>query len=201
MRLNEKIIVLQGALSQEDLDAIYNSMETAREDNKNIHESDSKITYFGDAIPAYLRDKVLDMFQPYYEFKLSKTGHCAVRYTPINGKKPVLRPHTDTQPVFPGPRLSVSVQLKKNIDWEINAEGQSFLLEEGDAIMFSGTHQVHWRDPIDFKEGDFLDVFLDSYSTEDLKYSTISEEDQLEINLKKEKYMKEYNEKVNNNGN
>ncbi len=201
MRLDETIHVLHKALSQEDLDAIYMSMENAREDNLSIHENDSKITYFGDAIPNYLRDKILDMFQPYYDFKLSKTGHCAVRYTSINGKNPVLRPHTDTQPVFPGPKLSVSVQLKKNIDWKINAEDQSFLLEEGDAIIFSGTHQVHWRDPIEFKEGDFLDVFLDSYSTEDLKHSTISEEDQVQINLKKEKYMQEYNEKVNNNGN
>jgi hypothetical protein len=199
MRLDETIIVLPKALGQEDLDAIYTSMENAKQDSMSIHENDSKITYFGDSIPAYLRDKVLNMFQPYYDFKLSKTGHCAVRYKSIDGRQPVLRPHTDTQPVFPGPRLSVSVQLKKNIDWKINAESQSFLLDEGDAIIFSGTHQVHWRDPIQFKEGDFLDVFLDSYSTDDLKYSTISQEDQDQINLKKEQYFQEYNKKVNNN--
>ena len=60
-----------------------------------------------------------------------------------------LKKHTDR----PACEISVTACVKKYDDWPIVVEGTSFELEEGDAILYAGCDQEHWRPGIYKGEG------------------------------------------------
>jgi hypothetical protein len=77
-----------------------------------------------------------------------------------NPKLPV---HYDSDNYFT--KLTLDYQLHKNIDWPIVIDGESFNLEYGDLLVFWGAGQVHWREPVFFKEGDVTEVLTMHFST------------------------------------
>lgn len=81
-------------------------------------------------------------------------------YTESNPKLPV---HYDSDNYFS--KLTIDYQLEKNIDWPIVIENESFNLEQGDLLVFWGAGQVHWREPVLFKEGDSTEVLTMHFST------------------------------------
>ena len=60
------------------------------------------------------------------------------RYYVFGGE---LGKHTDR----PSCEVSVTACIKKYDDWPIIVEGNSFELEEGDAVLYDGLRQEHWR--------------------------------------------------------
>jgi len=77
-----------------------------------------------------------------------------------NPKLPV---HYDSDNYFT--KLTMDYQLAANIDWPIVIEGESFNLQYGDLLIFWGAGQVHWREPIRFKDGDRTEVLTMHFST------------------------------------
>ena len=59
----------------------------------------------------------------------------------------------------PACEISVSACIKKYDNWPIIVEGTSFELEEGDAILYAGYDQEHWR-PGTYKGEGMAQVFL-----------------------------------------
>lgn len=76
-----------------------------------------------------------------------------------NPKLPV---HYDSDNYFS--KLTMDYQLGANVDWPIVIEGESFNLQYGDLLIFWGAGQVHWRDPVLFKEGDSTEVLTMHFS-------------------------------------
>jgi len=60
-----------------------------------------------------------------------------------------LSKHTDR----PACEISISACIKKYDDWPIIVEGKSFELKEGDAVLYAGCDQKHWRPGIYKGEG------------------------------------------------
>jgi hypothetical protein len=77
-----------------------------------------------------------------------------------NPKLPV---HYDSDNYFS--KLTIDYQLNANIDWPIVIENESFNLQYGDLLVFWGAGQVHWREPVLFKEGDNTEVLTMHFST------------------------------------
>jgi hypothetical protein len=77
-----------------------------------------------------------------------------------NPKLPV---HYDSDNYFS--KLTIDYQLGANIDWPIVIENESFNLQYGDLLVFWGAGQVHWREPVLFKEGDYTEVLTMHFST------------------------------------
>jgi hypothetical protein len=63
--------------------------------------------------------------------------------------------HTDR----PSCEISITACIKKYDDWPIIVENKSFELEEGDAVLYAGCDQEHWRPGIYKGEG-MAQVFL-----------------------------------------
>lgn len=61
----------------------------------------------------------------------------------------ILKKHIDR----PSCEISVTACIKKYDDWPIVVEGTSFELEEGDAILYAGCDQEHWRPGVYKGEG------------------------------------------------
>ena len=53
----------------------------------------------------------------------------------------------------PACEISVTACIKKHDNWPIIIEGTEFELEEGDAVLYAGCHQEHWRPDIYKGEG------------------------------------------------
>ncbi len=79
-----------------------------------------------------------------------------------NPKLPV---HYDSDNYFS--KLTMDYQLGANIDWPIVIENESFNLKYGDLLVFWGAGQVHWREPVLFKEGDNTEVLTIHFSTKE----------------------------------
>lgn len=66
-------------------------------------------------------------------------------YAPRFGYKPKLFPHFDSH-VVDGQRITVDIQLQTTIDWGIVVEEETFYIQNNEALVFSGTQQLHWRE-------------------------------------------------------
>ena len=92
-------------------------------------------------------------------FKLTGAHGFYARYSNESGSLPNLPPHHDT--AGEGyPTLTLSVQLGSNIDWPIRIYDEEFNLKDNDALVFCGTNNIHWRPDYDFKDGDYVDIFV-----------------------------------------
>lgn len=80
----------------------------------------------------------------------------------LNYGLPNLSPHVDTN--FIQPRVTFDIQLDSNISWPILIEEKEYILENNQALVFSGTHQVHWRKKINFNENEYVDMLLCQFS-------------------------------------
>ena len=76
-------------------------------------------------------------------------------YARVYKRGDVLKKHIDR----PACEVSITSCIKKYDDWPIIVEGKSFELEEGDAVLYAGCDQEHWRPGIYKGEG-MAQVFL-----------------------------------------
>ena len=74
------------------------------------------------------------------------------RYYVFGGTLPK---HTDR----PSCEISVTACIKKYDNWPIIVEGSSFELDEGDAVLYAGCDQKHWR-PGKYKGKGMAQVFF-----------------------------------------
>lgn len=65
------------------------------------------------------------------------------RYSNEFGYKPKLFPHSDLRPK---PRFLLDIQLRADEPWGIVVEETNYVLSNNQAIFFSGTNQLHWRE-------------------------------------------------------
>ena len=66
-----------------------------------------------------------------------------------------LKKHTDR----PACEISITACIKKYDDWPIVVEGKSFELKEGDAVLYAGCDQEHWRPGV-YKGDGMAQVFF-----------------------------------------
>jgi hypothetical protein len=62
------------------------------------------------------------------------------RYSPTYGI-PNIPPHIDINACT----YTIDLQLDGNIEWEIFIEGRPYMMENGDALLYLGSDQFHWR--------------------------------------------------------
>lgn len=62
------------------------------------------------------------------------------KYCPMFGN-PNIPPHIDLNACT----YTIDLQLNGNIEWEIYVEGKPYTMKNGDALLYLGTDQMHWR--------------------------------------------------------
>ena len=150
--------ILSDAL--ESVDDIYTYI--TNKDNPNISEGTGYLAYFLD-MPQKVKDRLMDMsirqtVDQEIAFSPSEIGFHIARYTLDSKFPPKLDPHTDKFVEYPC--VIISVQLDSNINWQLAVNEDVFNLSRNQAIVFSGSHQLHWRPQREFKAGEYLDVLL-----------------------------------------
>jgi hypothetical protein len=107
--------------------------------------------WYDDPLMTALLDIKLSRVELESKLKLFPT-YAYWRYYVFGGS---LAKHTDR----PACEISVSACIKKYDNWPIIVEGTSFELDEGDAILYAGCDQKHWRPGVYKGEG-MAQVFL-----------------------------------------
>jgi len=107
--------------------------------------------WYDDPLMTALLDIKLSRVELESKLKLFPT-YAYWRYYVFGGS---LAKHTDR----PACEISVSACIKKYDNWPIIVEGTSFELDEGDAILYAGGDQKHWRPGVYKGEG-MAQVFL-----------------------------------------
>jgi hypothetical protein len=75
--------------------------------------------------------------------------------------------HIDS--VFTKPMLTFDIQMRSTLDWPIIVNEKEYSLKDNQALTFSGTHQVHSRKPVAFKEDDVCDMIFCHLEHSDLE--------------------------------
>jgi hypothetical protein len=165
MKHDEANVIVDNVFTQEEIDQILHALE-----NKSgsvfvaIHCQTNNF--------IQLPKNIIDKFTNYARSisgnnNLVLTEYCHNRYENVeqDGKqyKPSLFPHYDE--TFKEPRFTFDYQLRSNIDWPIVVEPDTELtLKDNQAATFSGTNQIHWRTPTEFKDGDYLEMVFCHFS-------------------------------------
>jgi hypothetical protein len=91
---------------------------------------------------------------------LTEYCHAIYKNTEKDGKKfrPSLFPHYDE--TFKEPRFTFDYQLDGNIEWTILVEHRPLSLSNNQAATFSGTHQIHWREPKQFADDQYVEMIF-----------------------------------------
>jgi len=139
--------VIKNFFSKEELNVFekycYNKLDL----NKDYILDDQSFSpaWYNDPLMTSLLGTKLPLVEKESNLKLFET-YAYWRYYVFGGK---LKKHTDR----PACEISVTACIKKYDNWPIVVEGTSFELEEGDAVLYNGCDQEHWRSGVYKGEG------------------------------------------------
>jgi hypothetical protein len=169
---NLKNQIIKNIFTKEEMDLIYDHINNASDENLFFHpELGYKAYHCG--MPQSIQDKALSVAQQYSDLPLKLTEVSAARYANGYINPPNLYPHVD---LFEAPRFTFDIQLKSTRNWPIVVEGKEFVLRDNEAIIFSGTNQLHWRTKTTFKDDDIVDMLFCHFS-EDSDSPTLNTEE------------------------
>jgi len=155
---NFKVIELVNVLPQTVIDEIYQSMEDIQE-GKAVVQKFVGHKAWGASPSKEQSDFLNSVMSNTVGSQMSLREYSILRYSNEFGYKPKLFPHFDSH-AHGGQRLTLDVQLNSTVDWDVFVEGERFSLKNNSAIIFAGTQQVHWRDDLELKDGDYVDILL-----------------------------------------
>ena len=162
MDYNYKNLVIDNIFTEEQIEDIYKHIESAKDDQKYLQEIFSHTAYLN-WLPQHIVDRVVEVAQSTTDIELELRELSFARYEKLIEGNPVqLLPHRDE--TFREPRLTLDIQLRASRSWPLVVEGKTFVLEDNQALTFAGTHQVHWREKIEFNDDDYVDMVFCHFS-------------------------------------
>lgn len=199
MKSNEINTIVDSVLSQDQIDYIYNQVESSTL-KQHMPGYNQQLANFAltDEILARLV-AVCEEVSGISDLKLE--AYQFARYE--NGKdddgnviyRPILSPHHDD--TFEEPRFTFDLQLKSNTSWALVVEDKAFTLSDNQALTFSGTHQVHWREHKLFEDGEYIDMLFMHLELKNPE--KITQEHKQSMYQKEKHFMAKYLLEVDNN--
>lgn len=161
MRSNLPNIIIDEVLCFDEINELYDAISKSH----NSYVMEKYVQGIRDfKLPESVKEKVIKYSEEISgESDLEISEYQFARYENIvkdDGSvlRPNLSPHFDD--VFPEPRFTFDYQLGGNKQWPIVVEHRSYALQNNQALTFSGTHQVHWREKTLFTNDDFIDMIF-----------------------------------------
>jgi hypothetical protein len=162
---NFPVTVIDDMLTEDQINRIYedrfkNATIKTMHDGNSFLFSDTSCGYITSTypLPEDVQKTIIKAMQERSFFLIENVESHFPRYTLDSGSKPQLKPHYDSGLQYAS--LTLSIQLKSTKPWQVCVEQDCYFLKENQAIMFSGSHQLHWRPDINFNENDYNDIIV-----------------------------------------
>ena len=161
MKIDEKNVIVDNVFTQDEINSIYKSVQN-NTGGTFIKVFSQANTYI--ELDSSIIEKVTNKAKEISgNDNLVLTEYCHARYSNVTsncGKyhyKPALFPHHDE--TFKEPRFTFDYQINGNTEWPIIVEPDKKLtLKNNQAATFSGTHQIHWREPQHFTDDQYVEM-------------------------------------------
>lgn len=141
---NLNVRILKNFLSDEDVKLLKESIAKEREENdpRRVRIEALQSRQVSDfEVPESVTKAFLDGAHKYGSPTLKEAHHTFFEYSGRYNGETHCAPHTDRSASY----FSMNYQLDANVSWELYVNGKEYLLENNDLLIFSGTHQIHWR--------------------------------------------------------
>tara|TARA_Y100000361_G_C11061724_1_gene290848 strand:+ start:137 stop:661 length:525 start_codon:yes stop_codon:yes gene_type:complete len=131
--------LIKGFFTKEELPIIQKYCFNKLDANQNYRMDGQSFSpsWYNDPLMNAMLDVKLSLVEKESNIKLFPT-YAYWRYYIFGG---TLKKHKDR----PACEISITACVKKYDDWPIVVEGDSYELKEGDAILYAGCDQEHWR--------------------------------------------------------
>ncbi len=172
--LIKKNIVVDNIFSKKDLNLLYQDINLELQNSPRFQNMGRVYVplYFkkntdvnNEPCPLKIKQELVDVVikkaNKCSNFNLELESISYAKYS-LDYGIPELKPHTDAN--FKKERLTFDIQLNSNTDWPIIIENNQYILKNNQALVFSGTNQIHWRTKKIFKNLDYVDMIFFQFS-------------------------------------
>lgn len=180
-------IIVDNIFTEDEIKLIYDHVENTPEDRRQYQNVFAQTAYLS-WLPEEIVNKINSVVSKNFDTPLVLKELSFARYENSRGLNPLLFPHYDDS--FKQQRVTFDIQLKSSMSWSIVIEDVPYTLEDNQALFFSGTNQIHWREKVIFGKDDFVDMIFCHFSEVDPE--DLSEDHLANMEHLKKKYQDEY---------
>lgn len=194
MQYNLDNKIVKDIFTQDQINRIYLWVDQCPDAQIKLPNSYGQITYYIDQFDSRSHEaediflSIEKSIKLEYNLDMKATAVQFARYTIDSGTQPWLPPHYDK--VFKKPMITVDIQMGGNIKWPVYVNGNGYQIKNNEALVFSGTHQIHWRPKIELEKDQYLDMIF--CHMEDTQAEDITDKHRVEMKLLSTKYLSEY---------
>jgi len=136
-------VLVDSVFSNDEMSYILNKIESFPIEKIRVQKWGGQGVLDHIEISNSIKQKIQDLASKAYGQELTLAELSVVKYSPEYGYEVKLFPHYDTRPFE---MFVFDIQLNTNEEWGIIVEGKKFNLLDNQALLFSGTQQMHWRE-------------------------------------------------------
>lgn len=136
-------IILDNVLDQKDIDHILNQVDNYPLEEVKVQTWGGQGVYDKVIPEPHIKEKLTKLISEALGEPMILEQTSVAKYSTKFNFLVKLFAHYDTKPID---MFIVDLQLKSNQDWGIVVEGKQFNLKDNQALIFSGTNQIHWRE-------------------------------------------------------
>ena len=178
--------IIPNILSLETLQIVSNNIEllSAAEREEGLQNEDmvgGAWSWYG----LYLTDSILMHIQSKVQQAINKNLHPTYSFTRIYYEGQSLHRHVDRNAC----EVSVSLPVKFDKPWAIYMDGIPYTLDLGEAVVYNGCKECHWREPYTGQKS--IHVFC-HYVNADGPYAHLKNDDRLNLGGMGKKYEDEF---------
>lgn len=193
------VLVADEVLLPDQIDHIYNIINSTPESKTELKKwAGHKVWHV--RLGKDFEDRVTQVARKYLgDGVVLNLDYSFARYSPEYGFECKLFPHYDTRP---SQRITFDIQISADEEWGIVVENEEYQLRNNQALVFSGTQQIHWRSKKKLKASSKIDMifchlqYVEDKPLDEGQYSRLDERarflmDSTGINNQVELYSKE----------
>jgi hypothetical protein len=136
-------IIINNIFNNQEIEYIANSIKSFPLDKIRVQKWGGQGILDDIKITNEIKDKIESVVTKHVGEEMILENFSIARYSPEYGYEVKLFPHYDTRPTE---MFVLDIQLQTNEDWGIIVEGEQYNINDNDALLFSGTQQMHWRE-------------------------------------------------------
>lgn len=158
-------IVVDNIFDANELKQIYRIVRSTPISSLRVADWGGQASWSGIHLGPFIHNKLNEIAKTFFGDELSLIhDYSFVRYSEEFGYKSKLFPHADKRET---PRILLDIQLRADEEWGIIVEETPYFLQDNQAVIFSGTGQIHWREQKDLSPHSRTDMMFVNFQYSD----------------------------------